>query len=46
MPHQKTRLHDYFMNREIISGLRSRQQKQAAKAAGFASSSDDNVAPY
>ena len=33
LPHQKTRLTDYFMNRGIIAGLRARQARQSAKAA-------------
>ncbi|HWW07420.1 type II toxin-antitoxin system HipA family toxin [Collimonas sp.] len=33
LPHQKNRLMEYFMGREIIAGLRARQARQSAKAA-------------
>jgi len=46
LPHQKTRLHDYFMSREIISGLRARQERQAAKAASAKTqASGDHITP-
>ena len=46
LPHQKTRLHDYFMSREIISGLRARQERQAAKAASATTqASGDHITP-
>lgn len=32
LPHQKQRLNDYFMGRDIIAGLRKRQARLAAKA--------------